>query len=562
VRLLTLTGPGGVGKTRLGLHVAAGLVDHFADGVTFVALAPLADAAVVVPAVAQALGVRDEGGGSLLERLKAHLRPRQGFLVLDNFEHVLAAGPLVSELLEASAGLKVLVTSRAALHVRGEHELAVPPLTLPDPERHRSAKAVLRYPSAALFVERAAAIRPDLALTDETAPAVAEICGRLDGLPLAIELAAARIRLLTPQAMLLRLDRRLPLLTGGPRDLPARQRTLRDAIGWSHDLLRADERRLFRRLAAFAGGWTLAAAAAVAGDQAESVLAPPSPPVLPPTPDLEILDALASLVDKSLVRPDEPADGESRFFMLATIREYATEQLEANGEGQAIRRRHAAYYLALAEAAEPEFTGPKQGTWLARLDREHANLRAALHWLRQDGDGEWQGLRLSAALWRFWWLRSHFAEGRAHLRTFLALAGTAAPAALRAKALHALGELAFRQGDRLEAHGPLEAGLALCEQAGDRQGTALALTSLGRLALDDGRHGEARAARGGAADRTRAGPSRRPGLGPDLPQLAGHLRARPRASRLAARRGAAAVPRARGPRGDRPAPLLARPPGP
>jgi predicted ATPase/DNA-binding XRE family transcriptional regulator len=490
-RLLTLTGPGGVGKTLLALRVAEDVRDEFADGTIGVALASIRDPDLVVSTIARALALSEIGGHDPVERLATALGSKQLLLLLDNFEQLLPAAPRLTELLTVCPGLTILVTSRAALRVRGEQELAVPPLVVPAAGEQVDQEAIARSPAVTLFAERARAVRPDFGPTPDEIPVLAEICRRLDGLPLAIELAAARIKMLSPRALLARLDRRLPLLTGGPRDLPVRLRTLRDAIAWSCDLLDEDEQRLFRRLAVFSGGCTLEAIDEVTWGEGRGARDEESH-LSPLAPQPSSLDLVGSLIGKSLVQQQPQADGEPRFSMLETIREYAAEQLDASEEGLSIRGRHAAYCLALAEAAEPELTGPNQGTWLRRLDQEHANIRAALQWLRAGGDREWQGLRLATALWRFWWQRSHFAEGRHQLRTFLALAGKSAPTALRARALHASGELAFRHGDSTGARGPLEAALALCEQIGDRLGTALALTSLGRLALDEGRHADAR----------------------------------------------------------------------
>jgi len=434
-RLLTLTGPPGVGKTRLSLAAAERLLDLFADGVFFVALAPVTDPDQVAPVIAGALGLREEGGRSVGESLRAHLRARHMLLVLDNFEHVATAAVLVVDLLTACPRLTVLVTSRAPLHVRGEQTFAVSPLALPDATHPPPADALTQYSAIELFLQRARAHAPDFELTVANAPAVAAICRHLDGLPLAIELAASRIALLPPQALLARLERRLSLLIAGAHDLPRRQRTLRAAIAWSYDLLAADERALFARLGIFVGGCTLEAAEAVcraacgaAGDRRDTEL-----------------DGLASLMDKSLLRMAAAGQGEPRFGMLETIREYALERLAARGDEEESRRRHAGYYLALAEAAEPELTGPTQGMWLERLEHEGDNLRAALRWTRESGEIE-TGLRLAGALWRFWYTRGYQREGRGWLEGLLALAATGpgAPSkAARAKAFNAAGVLAY-----------------------------------------------------------------------------------------------------------------------
>ena len=368
VRLLTLTGPGGTGKTRLGLEVAADGLDYFEDGVFFVALAPISDPALVIPAIAQTLGVREAGGRALLGCLKAYLRGRDLLLVLDNFDQLLGAAPLVADLLAACTGLKILVTSRAVLNLRGEREFPVLPLALPDRRCPPPVDVVSGYPSVALFVQRAADAKPSFVLTAESAPAVVDICYRVDGLPLAIELAATRVKLLSPEALLARLERRLPLLTGGARDLPARQQTLRDAIAWSHELLDRSEQRLFRRLAVFVGGFTLDAVEAICNPEGDL--------------DVDVLDGLASLVAKSLLR-QEDQDGEPRFAMLETIREYGLERLEASGEADVLRREHARYYLALVEATGALLFATKRER--LRTTAEQGNVQTALRWLVQHG---------------------------------------------------------------------------------------------------------------------------------------------------------------------------------
>lgn len=348
VRLLTLTGPGGTGKTRLCLQVAAGLVDQFADGVYFVPLAPIGDAALVLSTIAQVLHVQEIAGRPMLEMPKGHLRQKEELLLLDNFEHILPAAPVVGELLAAAPGVKMLMTSRIVLRLYGEHDYAVPPMELPA-SGHRALDRVSRCEAVRLFVNRARAAKADFALTGENAPAVAEICTRLDGLPLAIELAAARARMLTPQAILARLANRLKLLTGGARDLPARQQTLRDAIAWSYDLLAEAEKTLFARLAAFAGGCTLEAAEAVCDAGGDL--------------GIDVLDGLGSLLDKSLLQQEERA-GKPRFVMLETIREFAFERLEASGAAQAIRPAHANFFLAFAQQAEAQFTEARLAPWM------------------------------------------------------------------------------------------------------------------------------------------------------------------------------------------------------
>jgi excisionase family DNA binding protein len=474
LRLLTLTGPGGIGKTRLALRVAAEARDAFADGAVFVDLAPIGDDALVLPTVARLLGLRDAGPQPLHDRLVAYLRPRQLLLVLDNFEQVVDAAPRVAALLVACSSLKVLVTSRIPLHVSGEHEFAVPPLDLPDrrdgDRAPPSPTALAASGAVELFVHRARAVDAGFALTEATAAVVAEVCRRLDGLPLAIELAAARTKVLSPPALLARLDKRLPLLTGGGRDVPARQRTLRATIAWSHDLLAPAEQALFRRLAVFAGGCTPEAAAAVGAGSAAAVG--------------DVLEGLASLVDKSLLRPEAPETGEPRFAMLETIREYAEERLAASGEGDDVRRAHAAWCLALAEAAAAALAGPAQRDWLPRLEADHDNLRAALAFALRAGDAA-TGLRLAGALAGFWWQRGHFREGRAWLERALA-AAPEAPPPVRARALAGVGRLATFQHDRAAAATAYAAALALAEAAGDAEAMAEARLGQAMLAVFGG----------------------------------------------------------------------------
>jgi predicted ATPase len=383
VCLVTLSGPGGVGKTRLALQVAAELLDDFDDGAYFVDLAPIGEVALVAPTIAQTLGVRETGNRRLLDSLKDYLREKQVLLVLDNFEHVVAAAPVVAEVLAAAPRLSVLVTSRVALHLRGEKEVVASPLALPDPQRLPPLAVLSQYAAVELFIERALDVQPNFAVTNENAPAVAEVCYRLDGLPLAIELAAARIKLFAPQTLLARLEKRLPLLTGGARDLPTRQQTLRNTIDWSYELLNAGEQTLFRRLAVFVGGCTLEAAQVICNVEGELAW--------------DVVDGLAALLDQSLVQQGDGPDGEPRFTMLETIREYALEQLEAHSEADAVRRRHAEYYLALAETAQPQFQRAERYRWSERTESEHYNLRAALAWALEGGDVEIGG-RLAVAL--------------------------------------------------------------------------------------------------------------------------------------------------------------------
>jgi predicted ATPase/class 3 adenylate cyclase len=366
VRLLTLTGPGGTGKTRLGLQAAAERLDEFEGGVFFVALAPVSDPDLVASTIAGPLGVVESGEQPLEESLKDHLRTKELLLLLDNFEQVLEAAPLVGELLATCPRLKVLATSRTVLKVYGEHEYAVPPLGLPDPSRLPPIERLTEYEAVRLFVERAGAAKADFSITNESAPAVAEICVRLDGLPLAIELAAARIKMLPPKAMLQRLSSRLKLLTGGARDLPERQRTLRGTIEWSHALLEEGEQLLFARLAVFSGGRTLEAIEAICDAEGD----------LP----VEAFEGVSSLLDKSLIGQEEGPNGEPRLVMLETIHEFAREKLGESAEAEQIKRVHAEYFLTLAEEAHPEFKGANQLQWLERLEAEHDNMRKALSW--------------------------------------------------------------------------------------------------------------------------------------------------------------------------------------
>src|SRR5215210_1416258 len=459
-RLLTLTGPGGIGKTRLALQVTAEALEEFEDGAFFVALAAIADPALVAPAIAGSLGVVESGEQPLIEGLKDHLHGRQLLLLLDNFEQVLGASSLVGELLSSCPELKVLATSRISLRLYGEREYPVPPLALPDPAHLPPPERLTQYEAVRLFVERAQDARPDFSVTNENAPAVAEICTRLDGLPLAIELAAARAKILSPQAMLSRLSNRLKLLKGGARDLPERQQTLRGAIDWSHDLLEEDERTLFARLSVVVGGCKMEAAEEVCDPEGDLLV--------------EVLDGLASLVDKSLLRQEEVrASGEPRFIMLGTIREYAREKLEESTEAEEVARLHAERFLALAEEAEPQLKGAEQLEWLDRLQEEHDNIRAALGWSLERGKAE-AGLRIAGALTRFWYVRGHLSEGRRWLEEGLAKADSDEMApSVRAKALVGLGLVADSQeGDYEKAAGLYEEGLAMYRELGDQEGIA------------------------------------------------------------------------------------------
>ena len=434
-RLLTLNGPGGTGKTRLALQAAADLLEEFPDGAFFVSLATLNEAERFFSSVAEVLGLREMGERPLVETLKDYLRERRLLLVLDNFEQVLGAAPAVTELLAAAPGLKVLATSRAPLGLYGEQEFPVPPLRMPDLERPPPLERLTQYEAVRLFVERAKAVKPDFTITNESAPAVAEICVRLDGLPLAIELAAAMVKILPPKALLKRLGSRLKLLTGGARDLPERQRTLRNTIDWSYGLLDEGERTLFARLAVFSGGRTLEAIEDICNAEGER--------------PVDAFEGISSLVDKSLLRQEEGVGAAPRFYMLETIHEFALEKLEGSGEAEEVRRRHALFFLTLAEEAESRLRGPDDVEWLERLEEEHDNMRAALSWALEGEEVE-LALRIGGALGAFWHAHGHLGEGRKWLEEALAKDGRA-PVVVRIKALKALFWLAFDQWDHERA---------------------------------------------------------------------------------------------------------------
>jgi predicted ATPase/DNA-binding CsgD family transcriptional regulator len=451
VPLVTLTGPGGVGKTRLALSAAAAVAEHFPDGITVVPLASVSDPALLAPAIIKALAVREAGNEPLIERLKAVLRSKRLLLLLDNFEQIVDAAPDVADLLGACPDVSILVTSRVRLRISGEREVPIAPLGLATPDRHHSVADVATSDAVRLFVIRAEAVNPDFALTPENAGAVAEICRRLDGLPLAIELAAARVKVLPPSALLARLDHRLPLLTGGGRDVPQRQQTMRDTIAWSHDLLSTEEQVLFRRLSVFVGGFTLQAVEAVTSGPSDLGVDP--------------FEGVSSLLDKSLLRQEAGPDGEPRFVMLEIVREFALEQLVASSEEDAIRERHANWCLALAEVAGRDEASQAEADWLARLDAELDNLRAALAWFDAAGQPT-NVLRLLAPIWGYWTVRPYHAEIRGWLEPALRAAPDA-PLAVRVEALHVAALTTSFLGDAPAAGAYAEEEVALARELGD-----------------------------------------------------------------------------------------------
>jgi non-specific serine/threonine protein kinase len=485
VSVLTLTGPGGVGKTRLAMQVAAEVARSFDDGVRFVALAPVAEPELVLPTIAQVLDVRETGDEPIDARLTAQLRDRCMLLVLDNFEHVVEAASEVADLINTCRRVKVLVTSRVRLRVTGEREYPVAPLTLPAVEP-RSLESAIDSGAVQLFLERVQAVRPDFVLSLENATAVTEICRRVDGLPLAIELAAARAKALPPAALLARLERRLPLLTGGGRDVAPRQQTMRTAIAWSYDLLSPDEQALFRRLSVFVGGFTLEAAESVGrgsrvagrGKEADSL-----------DPEPSTLDLVASLIDKSLLREEGRSDGTARFVMLETIREYGAEQLAVQGEQDAMHRRLAEWGLSIAEPGYAGLFGPEHRDWLERLEAEHDNLRAALGWAIEYRDAS-IAQRLTFALCRFWYLRGHLSEGRALSERALATSSETPPT-VRARALAAAGYLDWAVGDYQRAADRVAEAVALFRQLGDPSTVAIGLHVAALIAQDFGNYDQA-----------------------------------------------------------------------
>lgn len=474
-RLITLTGPGGIGKTRLTLQIGLDVAGHFPDGVCQVALASINDPDLVAAAIARALDVREAAGQSLIDHLYDFLRDKRLLLILDNFEQVVEAAPLVSGLLEHCRHLRVLVTSRTALRLRGEREVPLPPLALPTAGRWRGdepelAQTLSQYAAISLFVARAQDVKPDFKLTTANALTVARICQQLDGLPLAIELAAARIKIMSPQMLLTRLEDRLEVLKSGARDLPARQQTMREAIGWSYDLLDEDEKVLFARLAVFAGGCTLDAVETICGRVAQR--------------SVQVFEHLSMLVDKSLVVHEDTPGGEPRFRLLQTIREFAREKLVNAGEINTVQRQHAEYYLQQVEIAEPHFTAPDRAGYIDRMELELDNIRGALKWSRTaDGDHS-LGARLAGALAWFWFLRGHLTEGRSWLEgAVTCLSPDQALEPWRAKALYGASGLAWAQGDYVPARRYALESLAIYRERGEPLWTARALMSLSLVAL-------------------------------------------------------------------------------
>jgi predicted ATPase/transcriptional regulator with XRE-family HTH domain len=471
VRLMTVTGTGGVGKTRLAIEVGTAVEDFFADGVSFVSLAPVRDPSLVISTITQALALKETPYQSLLELLKAFLHHRSLLLLLDNFEQVIEAAPVLSDLLAACPSLTILVTSRSALHLRGEHEFLVPPLALPDLTSLPTSEALAQYAAVVLFLQRIRAVLPAFQMTTDNARSIAEICVHLDGLPLALELAAARMKLFSPQALLARLGHLLPLLVGGTRDAPERQQTLRQTIAWSYRLLTSAEQCLFRQLSIFVGGCTLQAVEVVCD--------------VPDNEDETVADRMTALLDQSLLQVVRREEEEPRFVMLEMIREYGQECLEGSGEMPALRKAHARYYLGLAEEAEPLLLTAEQEAWMKLLEREYHNLRAALHWFLVAHEKE-QALRLSGALWLFWVL-NHPEEGQRWYEQVLADSAENMTE-MRAKALHGAAFTYYVRGNYPRASALIEACLKVARPLQDKRSIALALTTGGQIALETGDH--------------------------------------------------------------------------
>ncbi len=463
VSLVTITGTGGAGKSRLGLEVARNLTGYFADGVFLVRLAPLHDANLVATAIAETLEIRESGGARpLLETLQGALHDKNLLLLMDNYEHVISAAPVAAQLLGACPHLKILATSRVALHVRGEKEVPLPPLPLPKEGTVQTTTRALQSAAVQLFMQRAQAVNPAFELTEENTPAIVEICRQLDGLPLALELAAARIRLLSPQMLLKRLEHRFAVLSGGARDLPSRQQTLRSTIDWSYDLLNDSAQALFRRLSVFAGGWTLEAAEAICNVDGDL--------------GADILDDLEALADNSLLRNMTETLDEQRYGMLETIREYAHERLAAapNREAECVHDRFTLYYLGIAEEAEPHLKTAQRPAWLARLESEHGNLRTAVEWTRACHDAASE-LRLVEALTWFWYLSGYLSEGRARLEGALAQTTSADRTSARAAILFGAGAYAETQADYVVACERLMESIAIFRELGDLHRSAYPL---------------------------------------------------------------------------------------
>lgn len=476
VRLLTLTGTGGVGKTRLALQIAEALADDFFDGIIFIPLAPISDPTLVVTTLAQSLHLKESEEDRLLEHLYAYLWDKQHLLLLDNFEQIVEAAPLLVELLQGCPGLKMLVTSRARLRVSGEHEFPVQPLAVPGLDHSSDSDALTQYPAVALFVQRAQGIKQGFQFTHENARVIAQICRKLDGLPLAIELAAARIKLLSPQALLSRLSHRLQVLIGGVQDAPVRHQTLRNTIAWSYDLLSAADQQLFRRLSVFVDGCTMEAVEAIGGVT-------------------DILERVESLLDKSLLQLSEQEGMEPRFLLLETVREFGLECLSASGEEEMTRQLHALHYLWLAEEAESKYGGPEHALWFKLLWRENDNIRAAMQWSLEQGERDSTlevALRLGGALREYWSGRDQHGEGRAFLHQVLDRS-TDDVSPVRAKALMTEANLAIDLSDFAQGEALARKGLSIYRSLGDARGQALSLHMLQRMLRTTGDYAQARA---------------------------------------------------------------------
>ena len=475
VRLLNMIGTAGIGKTRLAIEVARDVLDDFADGLSFVSLASIRSPHLVLPALARTLGLKEKEGQPVADLLQAYLSQRQMLLVLDNFEQVVAAAPLLGELLATCPALKLLVTSREVLHLRAEQQFAVPPLAVPKLEPFSTVELLSPPAAMELFIQRAQAVKHDFQLHEANAPAIAEICRRLDGLPLAIELAAARVKVLSLQALLARLEHRLEVLSDGAWDLPERQQTLRNTLQWSYHLLNTREQRLFRRLSVFVGGSTVEAVEALYAllDDGED----------------RVLEMVTSLLDKSLLLNRQSGDGEQRLLMLEMIHEYGLEMLATSGEMEAAHQAHARYYLRLVEEAEPAFWGPQQAAWFNRLEQERGNLRKALNWLLERAEGEQNlemALRLGGALWWFWFRRAHFTEGAFFMQRALALAHAHVPVHVQAKALRCAGHLVDAQGDTERGEALLAESVALFTESGNQVERARTFFPFGMIAAARG----------------------------------------------------------------------------